>query len=310
MTKLTMHLPLLCLSLLLTGCEFDDFGPSDRFQSDFHYSYPLSSGGKLTVENFNGSVEITGWDQNTVDISGVKYASTEPLRDAIRIDIQHSETSVNIRTVRPADGHGNLGARFVLKVPRKIELERITSSNGHVRVIDVEGPAHIRTSNGSIHTEKLTGNLEAQTSNGAIEAEGVSGGANLKTSNGRVRADAVQGPFEASTSNGGIHVHLANTASNAPMKLTTSNGPIDLTIDNPAPAGLRASTTNGSITLHLPGSTRASLHASTTNSSIASDFDVQKQSTSDKHHLEGTIGGGGALLDLSTSNGHIRLVRM
>ena len=310
MNKLAVHLPLLCCSLFLTGCEFDDFGPSDRFQSDFHYSYPLGAGGKLTVENFNGSVEITGWDQNTVDISGAKFASTEQLRDAIRVDIQHSENAVNIRTVRPADRHGNLGARFVLKVPRKIELERITSSNGHVRVNNVDGAVHIRTSNGSIHTDKLMGNLEAQTSNGAIEAEDVIGGANLKTSNGRVRADAVQGPFEASTSNGGIHVHLANNAPNAPMKLTTSNGPIDLTIDNPAPSGLRASTTNGSITLHLPGSTRASVHASTTNSSIASDFDVLKQGGSDKHHLEGTIGGGGALLDLSTSNGHIRLVRM
>ncbi len=310
MTKLFIHLPLICSALLLTGCEFDEFGPSDRFQSDFHYSYPLGAGGKLTVENFNGAVEITGWDQNTVDISGVKYASTEQLRDAIRIDIQHSESAVNIRTVRPSDHRGNLGARFVVKVPRKIELERITSSNGHVRVIDVDGPARIRTSNGAIRTERLTGNLEAQTTNGSIEAERVSGGANLKTTNGRVRADAVRGPFEASTSNGGIHVHMASNVPNAAMKLTTSNGPIDLTIDSPAPADLRASTTNGSITLHLPNSTSARVHASTTNSSIASDFDVRKQGASDKHHLEGTIGGGGALLDLSTSNGHIRLIRM
>ena len=30
-------LPLLA-ALLLAGCDFDDFGPSDRFKADFHYT--------------------------------------------------------------------------------------------------------------------------------------------------------------------------------------------------------------------------------------------------------------------------------
>ncbi len=310
MMKLPLLLPFVFLSLFLTACEFDDLGPSDRYQSDFHFSYPLQAGGKLTLENFNGGIEITGWDRNMVDISGVKYASTEQMRDAIKIDISHSDNAISIRTVRPFERHGNMGARYVLKVPRKVELDRITDSNGGVRVTDVDGPARLRTSNGTIRVIKLAGNLDARTSNGTIEAENVSGGAILNTTNGRVRADSVQGPFEASTSNGGIHIHLANAAANTPMKLSTSNGPIELTLDTPAQNDIHASTTNGSITLHLPASARARVHAITTNSSISSDFDVQMQGAAGKHHLEGTIGAGGPMLDLSTSNGAIRLVKM
>src|SRR5579885_502067 len=66
--------PLLPGLLALAGCDIEDFAASERSTTDFHYSYALKSGGRLSLENFNGSVEITGWDQETVDISGAKYA--------------------------------------------------------------------------------------------------------------------------------------------------------------------------------------------------------------------------------------------
>jgi hypothetical protein len=49
--------------------------------------------------------------------------------------------------------------------------------------------------------------------------------------------------------------------------------------------------------------------ARTSNASISSDFDVSSRGFGDKHHLEGTIGSGGPVLDLSTSNGSIKVVR-
>ena len=49
--------------LLLAGCEFEDFGGMERYHEDFHYSYPMSAGGRLAVESFNGSVEVSTWDQ-------------------------------------------------------------------------------------------------------------------------------------------------------------------------------------------------------------------------------------------------------
>jgi hypothetical protein len=41
--------------LLLTGCvEFGDFGDSEAYKEDFHHTYPLSPGGSVSVETFNG----------------------------------------------------------------------------------------------------------------------------------------------------------------------------------------------------------------------------------------------------------------
>ncbi len=301
----------LAISLLLSGCDIEEFGNSDRFQTNFHYNYPLQPGGRINIENFNGSVEITGWDQNTVDISGVKYAATEAMRDAIKIDVTPSADSIYIRTIRPSDRLGNMGARYVLKVPRKVQLERIGNTNGAVRASDIQGAAHLRTTNGEIHVARFEGGLDATTTNGSIDVEDVNGGVNLHTSNGRVRADAIRGgPFEAVTSNGGISLHLPASPSGSPLKLTTSNGSIDLTLDSVPTSDIRASSTNGPITLHLPAATSARVRAVTTNSSITTDFTTSMQGEVTKHHLEGTIGQGGPLLDISTSNGNVRLLKM
>jgi DUF4097 and DUF4098 domain-containing protein YvlB len=140
--------------------------------------------------------------------------------------------------------------------------------------------------------------------------QNLEGSVTLHTSNGRVHAEDVRGSFEAETSNSGISVRLAKPAEGRPIKLETSNGGIELTVDALNQNEIRASTSNGGITLHLPGNVAANLVANTNNSSISTDFEVQTQGTLSKHHLEGRIGAGGPSIDLSTSNGSIRLLKM
>src|SRR5882672_7089191 len=159
---------LTAIATLLAGCDLDDigsFGNAHAYEKDFHYSYPLKPGGRLALDNFNGSVEVTGWDQDKVEIDGVQYASTADLRDAIKIDVVASSDSVQIRTLRPTgDRHGNMGAKFIIKAPRKVNLDRIVTSNGSMKVSDIEGAMRVRTSNGSLRAARVRGSLDAQTS--------------------------------------------------------------------------------------------------------------------------------------------------
>src|SRR5207302_11157719 len=114
---------------------------------DFHGTFPLNSGGTVALENFNGSVEVFAWDQNSVDVSATKYASTKEQLDAVKIDVAAgSSASVRIRTIRPSSWHGNMGARYTLRVPRRVQLDSITTSNGAIRVEGIDGAAHLRTS--------------------------------------------------------------------------------------------------------------------------------------------------------------------
>jgi len=250
---------------LIIGCDIlaQDW---NKAREDFHYSYPLGAGGKVEVQNQNGPVEITGWDQNVVDISGTKYANTEEGLKDIRIDVNTTTGSVSIRTVRPQVSIGSLMVRYVIRVPRGAELAQVITSNGPISVDDVDAASYLRTSNGPVRVGSLKGPVDIQTSNGPIR--------------------------------------VADTA--GPATLRTSNGPIDVSLSSVAE--VRARTSNGPITLRIPSEAGATLKAHTSHGPIHTDFAVATQNRSE-HDVEGTIGAGGPLLDLTTSNGPIRIAR-
>ncbi len=300
------------LLLLLCAAALALAGDNARYREDFHYSYPQTAGGRFAIENFNGSVEITGWDQNTVDISGTKYAESQQLLTSMKVEVSNSGNMVRVKTTRPDIHHSNLGAKYIIRVPRRTELEDIQSSNGSLRVEDIEGNAHLVTSNGSVHLGKIHGAVDARSSNGSVEADDVQGNVNFRTSNGGIHANNVQGSFQAETSNGGVHVHLRDAEAGRPIKLVTSNGAIDLQLDSQRQNDVVASTSNGGITIRMPAGMNANLHAATNSSgSVHSDFDILMHGGEiSKHRMEGAIGGGGPRIDLTTSNGNIKLVKI
>ena len=307
-----MHRRALLLALVagataLVGCDYEDWGSSDRFKEDFAQTYPLKPGGTLFLENMNGSVEVLGWDQDTVDIKGTKYAATEDLLKQLKIDMVADANSVRIRTIRPSD-RGNCGARYVIHAPKKIVLDRVESSNGSLRIENITGNVRLRTSNGGIRVWSVTGDLDATTSNATVEVGQFNGAANLRTSNGRIKAEGVRGSFEGTTSNGSVDVTLTDIDPARPVRLHSSNSSITVTMENFKNNEIRAETSNGSINLRLPSEVNAQVRASTSNGSINTDFET-KTTTVGKHRLEGTMGSGGALIDLTTSNGAIRLMK-
>jgi DUF4097 and DUF4098 domain-containing protein YvlB len=301
-------LPALAAGLLsLTACDLEDLGSFERFHHDFHYSYPLKTAGALSVESFNGSVEVSVWDQETVDISGTTTGPTQQEADNLKVEIDHTADAVSIRVPRPSYRRNNLGARFVIKAPRGVRLDRIVTSNGAIRTIEGTGPARLHTSNGHVRVDRLHGSLDAQTSNGSVELLDLEGDVTLHTSNGRIHTERLAGSLQAETSNGGIHAELDRP--DRPVRLETSNGPVELVFPPGFRADVRVRSSNSGITLRLPAELNAQVSAHTSNASITTDYEVRMQGGFNKHHLDATIGAGGPLIDLSTSNGSIRLLR-
>lgn len=295
---------------ILAGCDIEDLGSVNQQKEEFHRRLTMKPGGRLSVENFNGSIEIHGGEGDAVEISGAKYAPTRELLEALKIDIVSSPDSVRIRTVRPVDRRGNLGARYVIRVPRRTELDRIETSNGSIRVETIDGDARLKTSNGSVRIDRLKGAAEVQTSNASVELIEHGGAAILRTSNGSIRADGIRGALDATTSNARIEARLVEPEPHKPIKLTTSNGSINLTIDSLKDNEIRAATSNSSVTVRMPSAVNAKLVARTSNGGIESDFDLSLQGGRiSKHYVEGTLGSGGPLIDIATSNGTIRLLR-
>jgi hypothetical protein len=309
MSRPTVLLSALASAFLLSACDIEEIVQAASVKEEFRESRPLKAGGRLSVESFNGGIEVIGWDKDEVEIAGTKSAASEDLLAALKIDIVAAESFVQVRAVRPSGRRGNMGVSFVIHAPRKVTLDRIESSNGRVQINSIEGVARVRTSNGRVEASAVTGDIEATTSNGTIELNETQGSAVLRTSNGSIRADSVTGHFNAQTSNGSIKARLSGDAGGRPIEALTSNGSIELTLEREPGADLIATSSNGSITVVAPASLRASVKATSSNASVTSDFDVSG-GTHRKNHLEGDVNGGGPRIDLSTSNAAIRLRKM
>jgi DUF4097 and DUF4098 domain-containing protein YvlB len=299
--------------LALTGCDVDDmgsWGSSDRFKEDFHYSYKLKPGGRLELSNFNGGVEIIAWEKDDVEVHGVKYASSEDVLRQMKIEADSQPESLRLKTVRPEGLRCNCGAKYVLRVPKKVWLSNIVSSNGGIKVEDVEGEARLESSNGSVKLYRHTGKVSVKTSNASIEAMSLNGDFSGRTSNGHVKVEGLKGAFEADTSNASIVARIEQLPPGRPVKADSSNGGIELYLSNFTDQPIEADTSNSSITLRLPASAGAELRASTTNGSISNDFELTSTGENSKRRVEGRIGTGGPLVRLSTSNGGIRVQKL
>lgn len=131
--------------------------------------------------------------------------------------------------------------------------------------------------------------LDVTTVNGGVEIRGVSGRLRLRSTNGRIDVAGGGGSIDAATTNGGISAELSEVS-----------GIDDLSLH----------TTNGGVHLALPADAGAELSARTTNGSIETDLPVQLQGRLRRTRIEGTLNGGGPRLDISTTNGSIRIASL
>jgi DUF4097 and DUF4098 domain-containing protein YvlB len=298
-------------ALFLTGCDIDDmgsWGSSDRFKEDFHLSYKVQPGSRLAIENFNGGIEIISWEKNEVEVNGTKYCGSAELLGMLKVEGEQTGDTLRLRTVRADGKRSNCGAKYIIRAPKKLQLDGIVSSNGGIRVEQIVGNARLQSSNGSIKVRDLEGRLEAKTSNASIDASAVIGDFTGHTSNGSIIVNDLEGAFEGETSNASIKGRISKLAANRPLKANTSNGSIDLTLPDYKGQQVDLDSSNASVTVHLPANLNADIHATTSNGGISSDFNVN--GTQGKNRLDGRVGEGGGTIRLSTSNGGIRIQKL
>jgi DUF4097 and DUF4098 domain-containing protein YvlB len=302
-------LALLAATIGLAGCDIDidDVHMGAKEEEPFHYSYDFKPGSRLLLDTYNGAVEVTTWDQPKIEIDGARFANSKDRLKDVKVDISRGTDSINIRTVPPMDRRGNTGARYQIRLPKQAVLELVKSTNGSIRVDGLDGAATLRTTNGSVRVSGVTGAVSASSTNGGIECAGLNGAVSARTTNGRIKMTDMQGPMDASTTNGGIVASMTKSTDDRKMRFSTTNGGIELRLPSGLKNDVRASTTNGSIEVKMPAAATFQVSARTSGSSVRSEFDVIGDIT--KKRIEGKVGTGGALLDLSTSNGSISLKR-
>ena len=52
---------------------------------------PMTADGRIELDNINGDVHISSWDQNQVKVDAVKYADSKERLDEAKIEIDSQE---------------------------------------------------------------------------------------------------------------------------------------------------------------------------------------------------------------------------
>src|SRR5688572_29881876 len=138
--------------------------------------------------------------------------------------------------------------------------------------------------------------VDLRTVNGGVRIDGLSGEIHAKTTNGGVKGqNIIPETIEASSVNGGVEIELG-----APLDSTDS---VDI------------STVNGGAALSMPSESKATITARCVNGGVrVTDLDIKRDEETGefekKRRLSGTLNGGGAKVNLSTTNGGVRLSRV
>jgi hypothetical protein len=132
--------------------------------------------------------------------------------------------------------------------------------------------------------------LDLRASNGGITIVGVTGNMRFDTTNGGVRLQDVGGRVNGETRNGGLNVTLSGARWDG--------------------EGLDVETSNGGVNLAIPDGYNAELETRTVNGGLRIDFPITVQGElTSRRGLSTTLGSGGPLVRVRTTNGGVNIRR-
>jgi DUF4097 and DUF4098 domain-containing protein YvlB len=254
----------------------------------------------LTLETFDGAIEIHSWDRNEVEVEIEKRAMEQGLIDQMTVEAQQEGDRIVLRVKGPARRdsggltigvHISPAARLRVAVPRNLTLQARTE-DGAIKAENLEGRLVLRTGDGSVTADRLSGEVEIHTGDGGIRAEKLDGRLNLETEDGSITVDARPSVLKARTGDGAIRVQVqADTVMSDAWDLSTGDGSVTLTLPSGFNAEIDAETSDGAVRSSHPAL------------KVEQDGEGRRES---RRELKTRMGEGGPVLRVRTSDGSIR----
>lgn len=251
------------------------------FQSrEFRRTIDFQSGGQLTVRTDLGSVKLTAWDQNQIEV----YARVEPPQDvsseyaaraveSAKIEISGGPQSLTIRSnfddVPAMDWHSKRmpGIHYEIRAPRQLNLN-LDADRCKVDAGGFAGRIKLNTDRTTVSAYDLSGEIEVRMDRGEATLSNLQGTLSIQTdrTNSRIEAVRIDGN----------------------SKLDIGRGECELRLPETQGLSLRANTGR-----------RENFHT---------DFAVATNNF-DRERIEGTINGGGPQLTINTDRSTVHLKR-
>ena len=143
---------------------------------DIHRTFPLDSRGHVTVDTYKGSVRVTTWDRNEVDVAVRIEEDGDVFAQSVkRADVRFDASASDIRITSNnqwsffLDGAAPL-YNYTIRMPRTASL-RIKDYKSESEVTDLAAEFQIDTYKGSLRLRDFSGRLTANTYKGDLQAD-------------------------------------------------------------------------------------------------------------------------------------------
>jgi hypothetical protein len=269
--------------------------------STFEKTLSLTPGQSVSV-SFRGSDGDVSFVPGRASEVVVKVRKETDLRDEararrllaeVKVDVSQVGNSVRVEIRRPRSWGFSLlsrgrrvRVRSEIALPPGCGLEARTS-DGSVSASGLSGSLMLRTSDGDIRVRGAEGRVEARSSDGDIDLLDIKGEVRAAASDGKIEVSGVLTGLDLESSDGDITVRaLPGSRMERGWEIVASDGDVEAALPADFSAELRLHASDGSLSCSLP---------------------VALRGRNSRHDLEGTLGSGGSLLHIRTSDGDVTL---
>jgi hypothetical protein len=283
------------------------------FAAEKSFDRTLSVNGAVTLHVSTGSgyIHISPGSDNQVHIRGrVKSNNSSwfggSSDDAVARVADNPPIAQAGNIIRVGEDHGDfyhhVSVDYDITTPANTILWAQTGS-GDLQLSNINGTVQGQTGSGSIRADKLGAGSKLDTGSGSIEATNLQGSTILQTGSGEIRA-SLSSPGNVVAGTGSGSMKLENVQGS--LKADTGSGSMEISGQPIAPWKLE--TGSGDITLRV-GNAHFTLDAETGSGSVKSDppLTITTHGTIDKHHVSGTVNGGGPTIKVQTGSGDIHI---
>ncbi len=143
---------------------------------DIHRTFPLDSRGHVTIDTYKGSIRVSTWDRNEVDVAVRIEEDFGLFSQNVRwADVRFDASPSDVRITSSSQWSFFLDGvpplyHYTIRMPRTASL-RIKDYKSETDVRDLAAGLEVNTYKGSVQLWNFSGGLTANTYKGEIRAE-------------------------------------------------------------------------------------------------------------------------------------------
>lgn len=260
--------------------------------------------GQVEVSNTAGSVVVTAWPRNEIEVTGTLGAGVE------RLEFSSVGKLSRVKVILPKQSGRVEGTDLVLKVPAGSSLS-VNTVSADIRAQGVRGSQRLQSVSGEIATEAAAEDVECKTVSGDVTVTGAGKPVllNITTVSGDAVVTRVAGEVNGNTVSGNFSLGLGDTSRS---RLRSTSGDLTVATRPAADARFDIESISGDVRLDLTGPANAAFEVTSFNGEIRNCMGPKPVRTSEYapgRELRFREGAGSALVRIKTLNGDISVCR-